>query len=133
MGGIGKATHTQLVYNDERVAKHFELRIWVCVSKKDFSLQRLVKEILEDVLGHVSHLNELNPLMLLLQDKLRGKKFLLVLDDVWNEKQSLWDPLKEAFRSCRTEDEYLVAIDEELVKKYCGGVLLAIKSLGGLM
>ncbi|XP_073040209.1 disease resistance protein RGA2-like [Primulina eburnea] len=97
MGGIGKTTLAQLVYNDERVVKHFELRIWVCVSE-DFRLQRLVKAILEDVLGVGCSLTELNPLLRLLQEKLRGNKFLLVLDDVWNEDQSLWDPLKEALR-----------------------------------
>lgn len=179
MGGIGKTTLAQLVYNDGRVENHFELRIWVCVSE-DFSLQRLVKAILEDVPGGGCSLTELNPLLRELQEKLRGKKFLLVLDDVWNENQSLWDPLKEALGCgskgsvvmvttrnekialmmasaeimshrigylsdadswslfkrrafpCRTEDENLVGMGKELVKK-CGGVPLAIKALGSLM
>ncbi|XP_073037965.1 disease resistance protein RGA2-like [Primulina eburnea] len=179
MGGIGKTTLTQLVYNDERVEKHFELRIWVCVSV-DFSLQRLIKAILESVQGGGCSVTELDPLMCLLQENLRGKKFLLVLDDVWNENQGLWDSLKEALRcgskgsgvmvttrnekiartmatdetmshrigylsdadswslfkrrafSRGTEDENLVGIGGEIVKK-CGGVPLAIKALGSFM
>ncbi|XP_073313190.1 disease resistance protein RGA2-like [Primulina huaijiensis] len=179
MGGIGKTTLAQLVYNDGRVERHFELRIWVCVSV-DFSLPRLIKAILESVQRGGCGVTELDPLLCLLQEKLRGKKFLLVMDDVWNENQSLWDPLKEALRcgskgsgvmvttrnekiartmatdetmshrigylsdadswslfkrrafARGTEDENLVGIGGEIVKK-CGGVPLAIKALGSFM
>uniref|UniRef100_A0A1D1XUT2 Putative disease resistance RPP13-like protein 1 n=1 Tax=Anthurium amnicola TaxID=1678845 RepID=A0A1D1XUT2_9ARAE len=46
MGGLGKTTLTRLVYNDEEVKKHFEVKMWVCVSN-DFDLIRLTREIIE--------------------------------------------------------------------------------------
>nr|XP_023921678.1 putative disease resistance protein RGA4 [Quercus suber] len=93
MGGLGKTTLAQLVYNDARVERHFELRIWVCVSV-DFQIRRLVRAIIESIDGSACSLSELDPLQKQLQEKLRGRKFLLVLDDVWNENQEEWDHLK---------------------------------------
>ncbi|XP_030945099.1 disease resistance protein RGA2-like [Quercus lobata] len=93
MGGLGKTTLAQLVYNDARVKSHFELRIWVCVSD-DFQIRRLLRAIIESIDGSACNLSELDPLQKQLQEKLRGRKFLLALDDVWNENQEEWDRLK---------------------------------------
>ncbi|XVF24117.1 hypothetical protein REPUB_Repub13aG0099700 [Reevesia pubescens] len=97
MGGLGKTTMAQLVYNDENVRKAFDLRVWVCVSD-DFDIKRLTKAIVESIEGNSCNIQELDPLQRRLEEKLVGKRLLLVLDDVWNEYQDNWDGLKEALR-----------------------------------
>ncbi|KAK4426595.1 putative disease resistance protein RGA1 [Sesamum alatum] len=59
---------------------------------------RLVKAIIESIDGGVCNNSELDPLQRRLQERLRGKRFFLVLDDVWNENHELWDRLKEVLR-----------------------------------
>jgi hypothetical protein len=93
MGGLGKTTLAQLVYNDIRVERHFQVRIWVCVLD-DFQITRLIRAIIESIDGRASDLSELDPLQQSLQEKLRGRRFLLVLDNVWNEDDDKWDDLK---------------------------------------
>ncbi|KAK4381115.1 putative disease resistance protein RGA3 [Sesamum angolense] len=97
MGGLGKTTLVQIVYNDDRVKSHFNLQIWICVSD-DFNVKRLVKAIIESIDRDVCKDTELDPLQRRLRERLQGRRFLLVLDDVWNENQVAWDDLKEVLR-----------------------------------
>nr|XP_023880114.1 putative disease resistance protein RGA1 [Quercus suber] len=97
MGGLGKTTLAQLIYNDARVQRHYDMRIWVCVSD-DFHMRKLVRAIIESIDGSPCDLSELAPLQQRLQEKLRGRKFLLVLDDVWNECHDKWNGLNDVLR-----------------------------------
>ncbi|KAG5588262.1 hypothetical protein H5410_048696 [Solanum commersonii] len=147
LGGLGKTTLAQWVYNDEMVKANFDRRLWCKIE---------------------------------LTEMLDGKKYLLVLDDVWNENTLKWSKLKnmliggakgskilvttrsdvvaevsgsvhqhklgdlseeEAWTlfekmafECNKESENsnLVEIGKEIVRK-CGGVPLAIKSVGSLL
>jgi hypothetical protein len=69
----------------------------VCVST-DFDLRRLTRAIIESIDGASCDLQELDPLQRCLQDKLNGKKFLLVLDDMWDDYGDRWNKLKEVLR-----------------------------------
>ncbi|CAL5382424.1 unnamed protein product [Camellia sinensis] len=97
MGGIGKSTLAQMVYNDETVQKHFHLKAWVCVSD-EFDIMRITKAILESVTSQTFSFNNLDQFQVQLKQALAGKKFLIVLDDVWNKKYSDWNVLKKPFR-----------------------------------
>ncbi|RRT78853.1 hypothetical protein B296_00014425, partial [Ensete ventricosum] len=84
IGGIGKTTLAQFLYNDAAVRKHFELKIWVCVSDS-FDVKRLTKEIIESVTNKKqSDLMNLDTLQVILKVKIASRRFLLVLDDVWS-------------------------------------------------
>ncbi|XP_058185630.1 putative disease resistance protein RGA3 [Rhododendron vialii] len=97
MGGLGKTTLAGLVYNDKRVEGHFDLRIWVSVSD-DFDIKRLTGAIVESIEPGSCNITNLDPLQRRLLEKLSGRRYLLVLDDVWNEDREKWDRLKDVLR-----------------------------------
>jgi hypothetical protein len=89
MGGIGKTTIAQLVYNDSRVDDLFELKVWVWVSEI-FDVTRVMDDILKKVNASVCGIKDPDES---LKEELEGKMVLLVLDDVWNIEYSEWDKL----------------------------------------
>ncbi|KAG6678804.1 hypothetical protein I3842_14G099800 [Carya illinoinensis] len=97
MGGMGKTTLAQVVYNDKDVREHFNLTTWVCVSE-EFDPFRVTKTILDAVTSSTSNIEDLNQLQLQLKEKLNGKKFLFVLDDVWNKNYNDWEILSSPFK-----------------------------------
>ncbi|KAG7947487.1 hypothetical protein I3843_14G097600 [Carya illinoinensis] len=97
MGGMGKTTLAQVVYNDKDVREQFNLTTWVCVSE-EFDPFRVTKTILDAVTSSPSNIEDLNQLQLQLKEKLNGKKFLFVLDVVWNENYNDWEILTYPFK-----------------------------------
>ncbi|XVF23580.1 hypothetical protein REPUB_Repub13aG0051100 [Reevesia pubescens] len=85
LGGLGKTTLAQLIFKDKRVDVWFNLKAWVCISDKEFDDLKVTRDILQEI--HVSYDQKetLNQLQLKLKEKLSGKVFLFVLDDVWRK------------------------------------------------
>ncbi|OMO50847.1 Disease resistance protein [Corchorus capsularis] len=80
IGGIGKTTLAQLVYNDQRLDGHFDLKIWVSLYD-NFSTKKIVSKILECVTKHRCASSEMIVLQSQLQESVCGKRYLIVLDD----------------------------------------------------
>ncbi|WMV43261.1 hypothetical protein MTR67_036646 [Solanum verrucosum] len=133
MGGLGKTTLAQMVFNDQRVTEHFHPKIWICVSD-DFDEKRLIKTIIGNIERSCLAVEDLASFQKKLQELLNGKRYLLVLDDVWNEDQDKWDNLKAVLKVGASGASVLTTtrLEKEIVKK-SGGVPLAAKTLGGLL
>ncbi|VAI55234.1 unnamed protein product [Triticum turgidum subsp. durum] len=83
----------ELVFNDRRANDEvFDLRIWVSMSV-DFSLRRLIQPI-ASATKLKRDLTSLEAIANFLSETFTGKKYLLVLDDVWSESQEEWERLK---------------------------------------
>nr|XP_025660958.2 putative disease resistance RPP13-like protein 1 [Arachis hypogaea] len=89
MGGIGKTTLAQLVYNDDQVKQKFDVKAWACVGE-DFNVLRLTKTVIEEVTSKSCELNGLNSVQQRLRDEVTGKSFLVVLDDMWTNHYDDW-------------------------------------------
>ncbi|KAG4123595.1 hypothetical protein ERO13_D11G335700v2 [Gossypium hirsutum] len=95
IGGLGKTALAQLVYNHEMVKNHFDLTMFACVSD-DFDVKVIVANIIKSVTNQAPDQNlEMDQLQTQLRDKIDGKKYLLVLDDIWNEDPERWSRLKK--------------------------------------
>ncbi|XP_040870318.1 putative disease resistance protein At3g14460 isoform X3 [Glycine max] len=96
MGGVGKTTLARSVFNNENLKQMFDLNAWVCVSDQ-FDIVKVTKTMIEQITQESCKLNDLNLLQLELMDKLKVKKFLIVLDDVWIEDYENWSNLTKPF------------------------------------
>ncbi|OAY72338.1 Disease resistance protein RGA2 [Ananas comosus] len=93
MGGFGKTTLAQLVYSDERVREYFDPIMWVCVSQ-DFDAAVITRKMLEGASSESFGDKSLNALHYILKQKILSKRFLLMLDDVWNDDNTIeWEKL----------------------------------------
>ncbi|KAK8464410.1 hypothetical protein PHAVU_011G201101 [Phaseolus vulgaris] len=95
MGGVGKTTLAQHVFNDPKVDEaKFVVKAWVFVSD-EFDVFKISRAILEAVTKSTDDSRDLEMVHTRLKEELTEKKFLLVLDDVWNENQPKWEEVRK--------------------------------------
>jgi hypothetical protein len=121
MGGIGKTTLAQLVYNDEKVESFFDLKAWACVSE-DFDAVRVTKTILQSFTSENCEGKDLNWLQNKLKEKLKGKKFFVVLDDLWNENYHDWSILCAPFEAGAPRSTIVITTRNEGVSSRTGTI-----------
>ncbi|KAH9750223.1 putative disease resistance RPP13-like protein 1 [Citrus sinensis] len=119
MGGLGKTTLAQLVYNEDRVQGHFDLKAWTCVSD-DFDVIRLTRTILSSITKQTVDNSDLNLLQEELKMQLSRKKFLLVLDDVWNESYNDWVDMSRPFEAGAPGSKIIVTTRNQEVAAIMG-------------
>ncbi|XP_050112812.1 putative disease resistance RPP13-like protein 1 isoform X1 [Malus sylvestris] len=129
MPGVGKTTLARHVYDDDAV-KEFNKKVWVSVSD-DFNLERVTKAILEAATsGLAKEFKEFNQVQESLRNELAGKKFLIVLDDVWNTcVYDLWIKLQSPFRVGAPGSKIVVTTRDTNVANMMGST---IYRLGGI-
>ncbi|XP_059651961.1 putative disease resistance protein RGA4 [Cornus florida] len=116
IGGLGKTTLAQLIFNDEEVTRYFELKMWVCVSDP-FDVKLIAQKIIG---SEASKDFELEELQSLLRGKINGKKYILVLDDVWNDKRDVWLKLEELLKGGSRGSKILLTTRSDLVANVSG-------------
>jgi hypothetical protein len=122
IGGLGKTTLAQLIFNDGQIEKHFQLKMWVCVSDP-FHVKNIVEKIIEAATKKKPEIGEMDTLVGNLKEKIDGKKYLLVLDDVWNDDHQKWFELKEVLMGgARGSRILLLTTRSEIVAKISGTI-----------
>ncbi|CAN6340839.1 unnamed protein product [Urochloa humidicola] len=128
MGGLGKTTLAQLIYNDPEIQKHFQLQLWVCVSD-NFDVDSLAKRIVEENGCQANGNSALDKL----QNAVSGKRYLLVLDDVWNrDEPQEWEKLKSYLQHGGSGSSVLITTRDQAVAQLLMGKARGAYELGSL-
>nr|XP_023906197.1 putative disease resistance protein RGA1 isoform X2 [Quercus suber] len=136
IGGLGKTTLAQFVYNDKNIKEHFELKMWICISDV-FDVKMIIQKIISATYKKrkdhsMDKKKELS--MDELQDQLREginqKKYLLVLDDVWNEDPHIWESLKDLLVGGAKGSKIVITTRARLVAEItCPASIYTLKGL----
>ncbi|KAK1670619.1 hypothetical protein QYE76_058778 [Lolium multiflorum] len=114
-GGVGKTTLARLVYLDPQVKAQFDIKIWIYVSA-NFDEIKLSHGILEHIAPDWEYTStkNLNVLQLAIKKHLQRKRFLLVLDDMWEESQGRWDNLLAPLRCTDSKGNVILVTTRKL-------------------
>ncbi|KAJ6745325.1 DISEASE RESISTANCE PROTEIN RP, partial [Salix koriyanagi] len=122
MGGLGKTTFSQSIFNDEQVNLHFGLKLWVSVSG-GFAVEKILKDVSD----------KLESLKSKLKEKLQNRKYLLVLDDVWDSEDGQdgekWDSLKKSLPREDRGNKMIITTRSHAIATLTSRVPLELKGL----
>ncbi|XP_039163101.1 putative disease resistance protein RGA4 [Eucalyptus grandis] len=116
VGGLGKTALAKFVYNDKMVSKHFDLKMWVCVSN-DFDIKKIVKDIIVCVEEKEPNYNLMDRLQSKLRTIIDRRRYLLVLDDLWDANLETWSNLKSLLMGGAIGSKILITTRLPLVAK----------------
>ncbi|KAG0519926.1 hypothetical protein BDA96_08G028800 [Sorghum bicolor] len=127
-GGIGKTTFTQHLVNHTRIKQCFpDINIWICVST-NFDVLKLTKEMLSCLPATENEENNetttnLDQLQKSIAQRLKSKRFLIVLDDIWEcSSNDEWEKLLAPFKKDEASGNVILVTTRfpkivEMVKK----------------
>ncbi|PHT61786.1 hypothetical protein T459_34370 [Capsicum annuum] len=150
MPGLGKTTLAYSVYTKKTIVGHLDVRAW-CKVDQERNEKKLLQKIFSEVIGLKERVSE-DDIDDDIADKLRrklfGKRYLIVLDDLWYT--ATWDELtnpfdllllrpeeswelleKRIFREERCPNE-LKDVGEKIAQK-CPGLPLVLDLIGGVI
>ncbi|XP_066377619.1 putative disease resistance protein RGA4 [Miscanthus floridulus] len=120
MGGMGKTTLAQLVYHDSAIQKHFQVQIWVCVSE-NFDVDSLFETIVKEAEKNGCQMTG-GSTMEKFKSAVSEKKYLLVLDDVWNREANKWDKLRSYLHHGAPGSSVLTTTRDENIARFMGTI-----------
>ncbi|XP_004240523.2 NBS-LRR resistance protein-like protein isoform X1 [Solanum lycopersicum] len=112
MPGSGKTTLAYKVYNDKSVSSHFDLHAW-CTVDQGCDEKKLLNKIFKQVSDSDSKLSEDIDVADKLRKQLYGKRYLIVLDDVWDT--TTWDELTRPFPEAKKGSRIILTTREKEV------------------
>ncbi|RLM75535.1 hypothetical protein C2845_PM15G14150 [Panicum miliaceum] len=126
--GVGKTSLAQHIYNDEAISSKFDIKMWVWVCQ-EFDVFKLSQKLAEEATESPCVFADINQMHRVITDRLKGKRFLLVLDDVWDESRDRWASLQVPLKCAARGSKIVVTTRSTKVAKM---VALKMHQLGYL-
>uniref|UniRef100_A0ACD6A2Y8 Uncharacterized protein n=1 Tax=Avena sativa TaxID=4498 RepID=A0ACD6A2Y8_AVESA len=117
IGGVGKTTLAQKIYNDKKIKGNFNKHAWICVSQT-YSEVSLLKEVLRNIGVHQEQGETVAELKRKLAEEIEDKSFFLVLDDVWQSR--VWTNLLKTALHAATSAVILITTRDDTVAMEIG-------------
>ncbi|XP_060180906.1 putative late blight resistance protein homolog R1B-17 [Lycium barbarum] len=114
MPGLGKTTLAKKVFTHHSIDKHFDVQAWCSVSK-EYNSRKVFSEILKQVVSNMGGIEDED-----MPDKLRKslmrKRYLIVLDDIWEVEA--WEELRLSFPQDENGSRIVLTTrDEEVARQ----------------
>ncbi|KAL1546803.1 putative late blight resistance protein R1B-16 isoform X1 [Salvia divinorum] len=119
MGGVGKTTLARKLYEDPYIISHFDYaRAWTTISQ-DHNMRQILLSLLRCIIGkEPDQHNEKGDeeLQIMLYKSLYGRRYLIVLDDVWST--NFWDQIRMYFPNNNNGSRIVITTRESGVAIY---------------
>ncbi|KAL0388822.1 UNVERIFIED_CONTAM: putative late blight resistance proteinR1B-8 [Sesamum radiatum] len=118
MGGIAKTTLARNLYNDRLIISHFDTCAWIVISQ-DYDVRAILLGLLGRIVGKPTDdmLQQKNSqLAVTLYQSLTGRRYLVVLDDMWSTKA--WDDVRMFFPDNKNRSRIMLTTRESNVANY---------------
>jgi disease resistance protein RPM1 len=133
MGGLGKTTIASSVYKNQKIRKSFDCHVWVAVSRT-YHVEELLKEIINQLVDQgasiASGCMTMSRMRLVevIQSYLLERKYMIVLDDVWDK--DAWFFLDYAFVRNKCGSRVLITTRRKDVSSLAvDGYVIELKTL----
>ncbi|AES70518.2 putative P-loop containing nucleoside triphosphate hydrolase, leucine-rich repeat domain, L [Medicago truncatula] len=118
MGGLGKTTLAKKVFDNQKVVKHFDCRLWITVSRP-YNKEKLLKDILQQGKCPPQSLHQMDGKLLVdeVRNYLQGKRYVVVFDDVWDSH--FWNDIEFSMIDNKNGCKILITTRNEDVADAC--------------
>nr|QRG33147.1 Rpi-amr1c [Solanum americanum] len=115
MGGIGKTTLARKIYDDSSIRTRFDRHAWVTVSE-EYNERKMLLEFVSSITTESNHEMSDDQLMEFVYRGLKGRRFLIVIDDIWSTEA--WDQMQRIFPNDDNKSRILLTTRLKYVADY---------------